>query len=794
MAAIRLITLGHTELTGPEGEAILSVLSQPKRFALLVYLAVEGSNGLLRRDKVVALFWPERDQSDARANLRRSLHYLRKSLGEDVILTRGDEEVGIDPSLLECDVLALPKGGEVPVEGTFLDGFHFSGASVEWEAWVDDVRERVWAHEPEEAEVRAPAGATEAPAPGDDRLSASPFADHPVARWQRMAFAATAVAVALAAGLLWTLRRDTADVLPTRYEPIRLGSGAQHAGVVHRHYALPPDGSGILFRDRAGGRPGSWWKASNALEPSYVEGLDRIAGPVFSADGAWIAFARDGELRRQPVAGGPSVLLADSASTDFSPGIAWLPDGGILYEDAGHDLRRARPDGSHPELVTTAAEVGEIFHVRAALDGSGAFVVGCDGGCDGSTPHLSWVDLEASTVTRLRPEVWMAWPMSDGRVVMVDGQGAVIASRFDRAAGVLEQPIPLLDGVQVSPQPDVVLGRDGSLLYIPGEVEPYGERLVAVERDGSSVLADPDWPASWRIRSLSLSPDDRRLALGMVSDVDPGAGEQVWIKELPQGALSPLTTGPSPARRPVWSPDGRTIAFVTRISEPDSTRSWVASTLPSDASSSEPELLFRHDAILEVVFSADWRTAVVRAGDAALGEGDIAFTSLGGGGDLESLFESEANEYSVALSPDGRWLAYVSEVSGRPEVYVRPVPGPGPRVQVSRDGGVEPRWAHSGEEIFFRSLRPDAPPDAATAFMVAARVSTDPGFRVESVDNLFATNAYVRGPHVPLYDVTTDNQRFVMVTHYGPRGWTEGEAVYSAGWYWSDEIQSKLKR
>lgn len=133
-------------------------------------------------------------------------------------------------------------------------------------------------------------------------------------------------------------------------------------------------------------------------------------------------------------------------------------------------------------------------------------------------------------------------------------------------------------------------------------------------------------------------------------------------------------------------------------------------------------------------------------------------------------------------------------MSGRPEVYVRPVPGPGPRVQVSRDGGVEPRWARSGEEIFFRSLRPGAPPNAETAFMVAAEVSTEPTFRVESLDDLFATNGYVRGPRVPLYDVTADDQRFVMVTRYGPRGWTEGEVVYSTGWYWSSEIQAKLRR
>lgn len=122
--------------------------------------------------------------------------------------------------------------------------------------------------------------------------------------------------------------------------------------------------------------------------------------------------------------------------------------------------------------------------------------------------------------------------------------------------------------------------------------------------------------------------------------------------------------------------------------------------------------------------------------------------------------------------------AYVSEVSGRPEVYVRPFPGPGPRVQVSRDGAVEPRWAHSGRGIFFRSLKPDDP-DGHTAFMMAASVSTESGFRVDSTTELFGTAGYERGPRVPLYDVTADDQGFIMVTSV-------------ASWDWSDEVQARL--
>jgi serine/threonine-protein kinase len=543
-----------------------------------------------------------------------------------------------------------------------------------------------------------------------------------------------------------------------------------------------------------GRNQGSWWKALDALEPTYLAGMDNIFGPVFSPDGRWVAFSRDGRLWKQPFGGEAPVPLLDSISDDFNPGIAWLPGVGILYEDRNHGLRVLNEEDGTTDLLATAEEVGQVFHARGLPTGEGVVVTGCDGWCESANPRLSYVDLERDTVIPLRSDVWMAWPMSDGRLVMVDGRGALFAAPFDPTTGTLGSPVPLMDGIRVSPFPDVAVGADGSLLYIAGEVDPYGERLVWVDRDGRSRPVARSWPGASRVRSMSLSPDGERLALGMRSEAD-SSGEQVWIKELPDGALSPLTMGPLQARRPVWSPDGQTLAFITQTLGADSTwQGWV-SALPADASSHERDPLLRHDRmIMEVALTQDWRTAVVRMGDAAPGDGDIAFTSMADRESWQGVVDSGANEYGLALSPDGRWMAYVSEASGLPQVYVRPFPGPGPRVQVSRDGGVEPRWAHSGREIFFRSLRTDAPdaPNAHTGFMMVASVSTAPTFRMDSTSSLFGTAGYVRGPRVPLYEVTPDDQRFIMVTRLGPRDWSHGEVVYSRRWYWSDAIQERL--
>jgi serine/threonine-protein kinase len=250
--------------------------------------------------------------------------------------------------------------------------------------------------------------------------------------------------------------------------------------------------------------------------------------------------------------------------------------------------------------------------------------------------------------------------------------------------------------------------------------------------------------------------------------------------------------GPHQARRPVWSPDGSALVYVTQFEQEDGTWTSFVSSLPADASTQEAEERIRPARpILEVVMTSDGKTAVVRTGDAATGEGDLAFASLGDAHDLQSLLDSRAGEYSIDLSPDDRWLAYVSEVSGRPEVYVRPFPGPGPRVQVTTNGGVEPRWSHSGNEIFFRSLGAGEPNPEPPSFMVA-RVSTAPAFRVESTTPLFR-DRYFRGPHVRLYDVTADDQRFIV---FIPNIYnlTQGPVVYSRGWYWSDEVQDRLPK
>ena len=180
---VHLKTLGEIDLRHSDGREALSVVSQPKRLTLLAYLAVEASGRFVQRDRLAVLFWPEHNAVRARANLRKALSYLRRALGADIVTTRGDHEVGVDPERIWCDARAMLDGRLSPSStGLFLDAVHISGTAHDFDAWVDSVRVRLRQSEgmisrPFEPEPRTLAALAAAPTRGSNgsrRSVASP--------------------------------------------------------------------------------------------------------------------------------------------------------------------------------------------------------------------------------------------------------------------------------------------------------------------------------------------------------------------------------------------------------------------------------------------------------------------------------------------------------------------------------------------------------------------------------------------------------------------------------------------
>lgn len=183
-AMIRLQTLGHIDLRDGEGKEIGSVLAQPKRLALLAYLALAGSGRFRRRDTVVSLFWPEQDGERARGALRQALRFLRNELGGEVIVSRGDELIAVDPPALQCDTAEFESACDGFAwaraldlyGGTLLEGLHVAEASAEFERWLEDERGRL-----RRRAVQAAWALVEAAERAEDRAAAVPLARRAVA-------------------------------------------------------------------------------------------------------------------------------------------------------------------------------------------------------------------------------------------------------------------------------------------------------------------------------------------------------------------------------------------------------------------------------------------------------------------------------------------------------------------------------------------------------------------------------------------------------------------------------------
>ena len=291
------------------------------------------------------------------------------------------------------------------------------------------------------------------------------------------------------------------------------------------------------------------------------------------------------------------------------------------------------------------------------------------------------------------------------------------------------------------------VSQTGSLVYSRGGAAGIMEP-VWVERDGTAREIDPGWrvQGSSNRSSLALSPDGTRLAL---SNLDSEGTWDLWVKQLDAGPFSRLTFEGAVNFRGQWSPDGRSLTFVSERGGAGGDL-W---TKRADGSGTAELALDTRGSIREGSYTADGTWLVFREGPNAVA--DIYAIRPGVDSVAVPLEVTEFQERSISLAPDGRWLAYVSNNTGRDEVYVRPFPDAGSGlVQVSTDGGFDPVWAHNGRELFYRNGANE---------LVAVQVSGNPTFVAGQREVLFSMADYLPSNGNPLYDVSPDDQRFVML-------------------------------
>jgi serine/threonine-protein kinase len=322
----------------------------------------------------------------------------------------------------------------------------------------------------------------------------------------------------------------------------------------------------------------------------------------------------------------------------------------------------------------------------------------------------------------------------------------LMAARFDpEKLELVGDPVPVLE------VPGTQFGafsiRGGTLTYLAGLVSWHNVAALVDRRGVRRPLEN--LPPSQDYGFPSVSPDGRKIALRVTP---PGGGPwdmDLWVYQLPRGPLTRLTSEAGQDDDPSWTPDGKRILFDSDRGG-DNALWWK----PWDGSGEAEKILDRPLGI--------WRTSWLPDGRRFLfwetqsnGLANIGLATVGQPDSTRMLLTSAHDESYPAASPDGRWMAYQSDESGRPEIYIRPLEGAASRRQVSRDGGISPVWARSGRELFFQSAAGDS--------LYAARLDTDHDGALLGLDALFALRQGNSG-----FDVLPGDSLFVLPEPTGP--------------------------
>ena len=532
--------------------------------------------------------------------------------------------------------------------------------------------------------------------------------------------------------------------------------------------AISPDGARFVYVGPGEGGGQLWLRERNQLAARAIAGTEGAICPFFSPDGRRVGFYTLSPVRLKVVSlgGEPPVTVADSG-VDWDGG-TWGPDN-YLYSDSPTGLVRVRPGGGPLEQMATfdSTRHETAFNYADALPGGRGVLLTIWHAAGGVSDYeIGVLDLRTRTVQALTKGVYARYA-APGFLVYVTGEGTLLAAPFDQnRLRLTGPPTALAEGVNVRAfgWVDLALSTNGTLLYLSGRGAGAVSDLVLVNRAGPAVSID-----SGAFDAPALSPDGRRLAVA----VQERSEAHIWVRAMSGGPLSKLTFEGKQDSRPVWTADGRSVTFT-------SDRSGNLDLYTQRADGSAPAVLQLHhraEELREATWSRDGRWLVVRAN--AMPNADLMFLRPGVDTAPVPLVATRFGERAPSLSPDGHWLAYVSDESGRNEVYVRPFPDADrAKWQVSLNGGSEPRWAHSGRELFYRT----GPGD-----LVSVEVATQPAFSIGRQTVLFQGSAFYQDDAHVEYDVLPDDQRFLMLQQRG--GGERADLILVENWF--TELRAK---
>src|ERR1700730_116563 len=552
---------------------------------------------------------------------------------------------------------------------------------------------------------------------------------------------------------------------------------------------LSPDGKRMAFiATDSDQKRRIYLRSFDQLQASVLHGTEGVRDHFFSPDGQWLGFFADGKLKKISVQGGTTVTLCDAPT---GHGGSWGEDGNIVFVPTIRSgvFRVSSAGGAAEPLTTLNREAGEITQRWPQVLPGGKSVI--------FTSHTHGGNYEDADI--------VAYSMSSGqsKVVLHKGyyprylpsgqllyihEGTIFASSFDaKRLEVTGKPVPIVEGVVTASGnggAQYSFSETGNLAYVAGRRTSQNFGIYWMGVDGKFT---PLRQATGDYYDLKFSPDGSRLAL----ELNDGKRVDIWVYDWVRDTLTRLTFGGESNFSPVWTPDGQRIVYAAAENGDQFDLYWKR----ADGAGEAVRLTQTKNPKFAGSWSPDGKALVFEQRNPNTFFGIMTLSVEGDEksgwkvGEVKPFSNGPFNERAPALSPDGRWLAYRSDETGTPEVYVQPFSGPARRWQISAGGGCNPTWSQKGRELFYRT--PTFTGGQDIKVMSTSYTISGDSFQADKPRPWSPGLFSIRGLQFTGYDVHPDGKR-VAVLRAPDAGPTSAVTKVSFIFNFFDELRRKV--